>query len=341
VSAQEDNETGNEVVWSEGKGVSGLLGFDLGADDGVDRSGLRALVNSALVSHQRLPMLDVVFDRASRRISTSLRQLTNENVEVTLDNVTSARFGDFLQSQADSGVIAVMRSQTLGGNGIVAADSALVHSVVDLLLGGRRGAVSFDERALTAIELGLAQRMMEFVVADFDAAFRPVHDAQFEFDRVETTPRFAAIAQEASVCAVAKYRIAIEERSARLVILIPHAAIEPIREKLLREFFNEASGAGEDWLQHLSDGVAATGVEIAAVLADRSVTIGELGGLVIGDTLTFSGFGEPRVDLRSGGKTVASGRVGRLGAAIAIRLDGKVAGAPEGGAVEDETEAAA
>ena len=74
---------GDDVVWEEG-GLSDLLGFDFNAEDGVDRSGLWALINSAVVSHRRMPMLDVIFERAARRMSSSLRQLINENVEVSL-----------------------------------------------------------------------------------------------------------------------------------------------------------------------------------------------------------------------------------------------------------------
>ena len=46
--------------------IDSLLGFDLSDDDGDERSGIRAIVNSALVSYERLPMLEVVFDRLVR-----------------------------------------------------------------------------------------------------------------------------------------------------------------------------------------------------------------------------------------------------------------------------------
>ena len=162
---------GEEVVWNDDSPLSDLLGFDLGAEEGQDRSGLKALINSAFVSHRRLPMLDVIFDRTARLMSTSLRQLTNENIEVTLDNVSSTRFGDFISAQSGAGVIGVIHSKTLDGYAILAADGPLVHGVVDLLLGGRRGAsAGLDGRSLTAIELGLATRMLSLLVEDFDEA---------------------------------------------------------------------------------------------------------------------------------------------------------------------------
>lgn len=319
-----ENSDRDEVVWNDDSPLSGLLGFDFGAEEGKDRSGLKALINSALVSHRRLPMLDVVFDRTARLMSTSLRQLTNENVEVALDNVTSTRFSDFIEAER-AGVIGVVRAKGLDGYALLAADASLVHGVVDLLLGGRRGAsIGLDERALTAIELGLATRMLALMVEDLDEAFAPVAAAGFALDRVETTPRFAAIAQDASVCALAKFRIRIDDFQSKAMILAPHATIEPVRELLSRDFIGESGRADGLWRRRLGTGVAAAGVDLVAALADRELSIGEIEKLREGDTLTFSCGADARIELRAGPAAVVKGRVGRIGDKIAVKLDGAV-----------------
>ena len=62
--------------------IDSLLGFDEASDDGEQKSGIQAILNSALVSYERLPMLEVVFDRLVRMMTTSLRNFTSDNVEV-------------------------------------------------------------------------------------------------------------------------------------------------------------------------------------------------------------------------------------------------------------------
>src|SRR3546814_20470391 len=74
--------------------IDSLLGVASAGSEEGDESGIQAILNSALVSYERLPMLEVVFDRLVRMMSTSLRNFTSDNVEVSLDNITSARFGD-------------------------------------------------------------------------------------------------------------------------------------------------------------------------------------------------------------------------------------------------------
>ena len=72
--------------------IDSLLGFD-DQDDGSGKSGMNALFNSTMVSYERLPMLEVVFDRVVRLLTTSLRNFTSDNVEVTIDGMVSVRFG--------------------------------------------------------------------------------------------------------------------------------------------------------------------------------------------------------------------------------------------------------
>jgi flagellar motor switch protein FliM len=93
--------------------IDNLLGFDLSDDDSGERTGIRAIIDSALVSYERLPMLEIVFDRLVRLMTTSLRNFTSDNVEVSLDNISSIRFGDYLNSIPLPAILAVFRAEQL------------------------------------------------------------------------------------------------------------------------------------------------------------------------------------------------------------------------------------
>ena len=54
--------------------IDSLLGFSLTDVTLNDNSGIRAIINSAMVSYERLPMLEIVFDRLVRLMTTSLAQ---------------------------------------------------------------------------------------------------------------------------------------------------------------------------------------------------------------------------------------------------------------------------
>ena len=86
---EEDDENPSGRVLDQDE-IDSLLGFD-GDDEEGTRHGIQAIMNSALVSYERLPMLDIIFDRVVRLMTTSLRNFTSDNIEVSLDNINSVR----------------------------------------------------------------------------------------------------------------------------------------------------------------------------------------------------------------------------------------------------------
>ena len=119
--------------------IDSLLGFSLADVSLNDNSGIRAIINSAMVSYERLPMLEIVFDRLVRLMTTSLRNFTSDNVEVSLDRITSVRFGDYLNSIPLPAILAVFKAEEWDNFGLFTVNSSLIYSIIDVLLGGRRG----------------------------------------------------------------------------------------------------------------------------------------------------------------------------------------------------------
>jgi len=302
--------------------IDSLLGFDSDDDEDAQKTGIRAIINSALVSYERLPMLEVVFDRLVRMMSTSLRNFTSDNVEVSLDNISSIRFGDYLNSIPLPAMLTVFRAEEWDNFGLMTVDSSLIYSVVDVLLGGRRGtaAMRIEGRPYTTIEISLVEEMVHVVLQDLSNAFEPLSPVVFGFDRLETNPRFATIARPANAAVLVRLRIDMEDRGGRLELLLPYATLEPIRELLLQMFMGEKFGRDSIWESHLATELWSTDIEIEAVLEEQTLTIGEIMDLEIGTTLMLNSGAESPVQLRCGGVRLLSGKVGRVGQHIAVSV---------------------
>ena len=115
-----------------------------------------------MVSYERLPVLEVVFDRVVRLLTTSLRNFTSDNVEVSIDGMVSVRFGDYLNSIPLPAMLAVFKAEEWDDYGLITIDSALIYSVVDVLLGGGRlsAPIRIEGRPYTTIERNLVERMI-------------------------------------------------------------------------------------------------------------------------------------------------------------------------------------
>jgi flagellar motor switch protein FliM len=306
--------------------IDSLLGFDDDHGHGDDRSGIQAILNSALVSYERLPMLEVVFDRLVRMMSTSMRNFTSDNVEVSLDNILSLRFGDYLNSIPLPAMLAVFKAEEWDNFGLLTVDSSLIYSIVDVLLGGRRGtaAMRIEGRPYTTIERNLVERMVHVVLSDLSAAFDPLSPVTFRFDRLETNPRFATISRPSNAAIVAKLRIDMEDRGGRLELLLPYATLEPVRELLLQMFMGEKFGRDSIWETHLAEELWLTEVQMKAVLDEQVMNLREVLDWKIGSKYMLNATPDSGVEMRCGDIKMFRGRMGRKGQHIAIRVDDKV-----------------
>jgi flagellar motor switch protein FliM len=303
--------------------IDSLLGFDVNSEQVQDKSGVRAIVNSALVSYERLPMLEIVFDRLVRLMTTSLRNFTSDNVEVSLDSITSIRFGDYLNSIPLPAILAVFHAEQLDNYGLFTVDSNLIYSIVDVLLGGRRGssAMRIEGRPYTTIERTLVQRMIEVILADMCAAFEPLAPVKFSLDRLETNPRFAAIARPANAAILVKLRIDMEDRGGRTELLLPYATLEPIRKLLLQQFMGEKFGRDSIWESHLATELWSTKVDIEAILDEQIMPLGRIMNLQVGETVMLGASPDSKIELRCRGVPLLTGQMGRVGSSVAVRVD--------------------
>jgi flagellar motor switch protein FliM len=306
--------------------IDSLLGFGESDAQSKDASGIRAIIDSALVSYERLPMLEVVFDRLVRMMSTSLRNFTSDNVEVSIDNITSIRFGDYLNSIPLPAMLSVFKADEWDNYGLLTIDSALIYSIVDVLLGGRRGtaAMRIEGRPYTTIERNLVERLVAVVLSDLSGAFDPLSPVTFRFDRLETNPRFATIGRPANAAVLARLRVDMEDRGGRLEVLLPYATLEPVREILLQGFLGEKFGRDSIWEAHLAGELWQTTVPIQAILDTVEMSLRDVLQWNIGTRIPLTATTESDVRLVCGDLQMFVGRMGRKAGNIAVRVTEKI-----------------
>ncbi len=302
--------------------VDTIFGFDPEDADQSKQNGVRAIVDSTVVSYERLPMLEIVFDRLVRTLTTTLRSFFSDNVEVSLDDVTSVRFGDYVSSLPLPTILSVFKAEPWENYGLVTIDSDLIYLVMDVLLGGRRGLSNFriEGRPYTTVEVSLVKRLLDLVLAEAEQAFQPLSPVKFIAERIETNPRFASITRPANAAILIALAIDLEGRGGRVELLLPYATIEPIRELLLQSYMGEKLGRDHIWEGHLASEIWQATLDIQAVLHETEMPVKKVIDLKVGDTLMFDVRGDPLVTLRCGDMLVTQGRIGRMGDNMAIEI---------------------
>ena len=298
--------------------INALLGG--GPDPG---GGIERIISSGLISYERLPMLEVVFDRLVRLMSTTLRNFTSDNVEVTIDGIVSLRFGDYLGALPPAAVIGVVKAREWDNYGLLVVDSAMIYSVVDVLLGGRRGtaAMRVEGRTYTSIERRLVERLVDVILGDLSGAFEPLCPVSFAFERLEVNARFAAISRLPNAAVLVKLRVEMEDRGGRIELLLPYATLEPVRELLIQGFMGEKFGRDAIWETHLAEELLQTDVALDVVLDDQTLPLSTVLNLRLGDRITLTTDADSPVRLRCGDVPLFEGTLGRRRNTLAVRIE--------------------
>lgn len=300
--------------------IDSLLGFDSVAS--VASTGIQALLERAQENYERLPMLEVVFDRYIRSMSTVLRNFTGENVDVTIESITSMRFEDYLNSIPLPALLSIFHAVEWENFGLITVDSSLSYSLVDVLLGGGRTsrAIRVEGRPFTTIEQDIVKSVGKLMLEEMSNAFNPLTPATFRLDRMETNPRFATITRPASAVILITTRVDMEERGGKAEIMFPYATLEPIKNQLTQMFSGESFGSDVSWEEHLSGEVLNTRVMLEAILSPKRLTLKELGQLRVGSTIIMNEAPNDTLDVTCKGIKMFSGMLGASGKQLAVQV---------------------
>lgn len=287
-----------------------------------DHRGLRALVQSSTVTHERLPMLEVVFDRLVRMLSTSLRNFTSDNVDVSLSEMTSIRYKDYIESIDLPAMMNVIKIKDWDTNLLLTIDNSLIYTIVDVLLGGRREErQEVIGRVYTTIERTLNEDFIQVLLNDLTRSFEPIQNLTFAYDRMETNPHFVAIERSNNTGIVVRLHIKMDDRGGQVEMFIPYSSIEPIRGKLLQSFVGEKFGNDKIWENHLAHEVWNTKIRADALLDQVTVKLSEVLQWKVGSFLPLETFEGANIVLKCGDRRLYSGKIGNVRKRVAVQIE--------------------
>lgn len=300
--------------------IDSLLGF--GEKVEIPNKGIDAILFRSRDNYEKFPMLEVVFDRFSRSISTSLRSFTGENAEVTVENIASIRFEDYLNSIPLPAMISVFQATEWENVGLMTIDSALIYSLVDILLGGGKaeGVFRVEGRPFTTIEQDIIKNFSRLILEEITSAFTPITTVSFRMDRLETNPRFATIARPSSPTVIISCRIEFDGVGGKIDIAFPYATLEPVKELLSQMFSGETFGTDISWEGFLSEEIKSSNIKIRAELDKKVLTLRELADVKVGSTITMENAPEDDIKLTCNKIVLLKGKLGSVEENMAISI---------------------
>lgn len=209
--------------------------------------------------------------------------------------MVNERFGDFLRTLPLPSSINLVRLAPLRGTAVVALAPTLVSSVVDKYFGGTGKAARIEGRDFTATESTIVEVVRKSVFTDPKEAWGPVTEIGPEHFATETNAQFVNQISPAELVIVASFHVELDGDGGELQIVLPHAMIEPLRDRLDFGLRGSTDKPNERWYQSLRGEVEKAEVGIRTVLGNSEVTLGRLLALRPGDVVPFDFAGQETV----------------------------------------------
>jgi len=283
------------------------------------------LFDSAGISIERMPMLRVIFDRMAIQCSENMRQLSTAPAYFGVTSVKTERLGKILEAAEGKAVVAVLQAQAWDARIMIGLDNKLVFALVEAMFGGDGSEAPYsDTRALTNIEMRLAQKTFDLITKALQSAFSAVVETHFKFERIETRMDFAVIAPRNNFTVLTKLNLRILGRSGELFVVMPQAALNPIRQNLAADHANDFATADPRWRKQIKAEVGKAEVTVQAIIEEDGFTLGDVADLKVGSILHLKATPKSRVKLECNAEPLFWCQLGQAEGKYTLRIDDMV-----------------
>lgn len=280
------------------------------------------LLDAAGITLDRLPMLNVIFDRVATYCADGLRHMSASPSYFSVSNIESGRIGDILEDYDANAIAAMYHAVDWDTRILVGFDRDFVFTMIEVLFGsdGSEPPVD-DERAFSNIEMRVAQALFDEAGKAVQQAFGPISKTALNLERIETRMDFAIIGRRNNLAVVAKLLIQALGRGGEMFVIIPQSALSPMRQSLAHVVSTDVATADPRWSKQMQSEVSRTTVSLEAVLEERTVDLGEVAGLRVGQVLELQATPATLVRLECNGQPLFRCRLGQSQGAYMLQVE--------------------
>lgn len=265
-SGEVDTESGNLAVKGE------AVCYELGSQDRIIRG--------------RMPTLDMINERFTRHMRTSIYNMLQKTVEINIVGVSMIKFSEYVRELFMPTSLNLVNISPLHGTGLFVIDPNLVFATVDNFFGGDgRYNTRIEGREFTPTENRVVQLLLERFFEDLSKSWEPVMKLDFNYLNSEINPQFANIVSPTEVVVVQKFKIELEGGGGEFHVVMPYSMLEPIRELLDTGMQSDQINVDHRWTSSLKEELKQAVIEIDSSMCHTKMTIAEVINLNEGDVI--------------------------------------------------------
>lgn len=291
------------------------------------------IIRAALHSYQRLPLLELVMERAVQALAPALRASLHVQADVVLQSIEYMSCGEALALAPDPGLVSLASVNPWDGLLAVTMDPELLFVALEIMLGAPettgahaakapdRAQAGWQPRAFTSIEKRIGGTLVGLALHEIATAFAPLEAMTFDPGATESGPRDVLLAPASAGCVRVSARVTLEGRSGNLCVIVPLRTLDPVRARLAQPRTAGVLGEDPGWKALLAQSLNDTPVTLTAVLHERGLPLADVLGWRTGQVLDLCIDVAEEVTVTCSGKDMFRAAIGRRkNGSVALRL---------------------
>jgi flagellar motor switch protein FliM len=269
--------------------LQGVTGETDSAAEAAENGQVRTynLATQERIVRGRMPGLEIINERFARLMRIGMFNFMRRSAEISVSPVRVQKYSEFTRNLPIPTNLNLVHVKPFRGTALFVFDPNLVFFVVDNLFGGDgRFHTRVEGRDFTQTEQRIIGKMLNLIFEQYGAAWKSVHQVQFEFVRSEMHTQFANVATPNEIVVVTQFSIEFGSVGGTLHICMPYSMIEPIRDVLSSPLQGEALEVDRRWVRVLSKQVQAAEVEVIVNLTEIPTTFEQILNMRVNDVLS-------------------------------------------------------
>lgn len=265
------------------------------------------------VSKDQMRSLETLHESFARSMGALLSGFLRTMLQVKVVSIEQLTFSEFTHALPNPTCFNLVSCEPLEGRICLEISPLIIYPVIDRLLGGSSADVFLPQRPLTVIEERLVGKILDRAMAALKEAWGDVVDAEFKVTERESNPALVQIVPPNEVVVVVGFELQLGDRAGTMALCIPYAVIEPVMQKLGTTGWASYKKQNDSpaLRQNLAGRLAAARVGVAGVLAQTTLTVGDLAHLQVGDVITTDKSAKDPLTLTIGGRRKFLGQLGQ------------------------------
>ena len=253
------------------------------------------------VSKEQMRAIEGIHESFARNFGAALSGFLRTIVEVRVATTEQLTYSEFIYSLPNPTNFNLLRAEPLEGQVCLEISPLIIYPIIDRLLGGANTELFIPQRPLTMIEERLVGRITDRALATLTESWAELVEVEFNITEVESK---------------------VSGRAGTMSLCIPFNVIEPVMDKLVTQGWlaYQRQSAVEDKSEDIARGLGATFVNVAAYLAETTITVRELLALQPGDIIQTTKPHNGEVILQVEGENKFAGSLGRHKDHLAVKI---------------------